>query len=69
MAITNVDRRMVAYFIQTQGDVTRWVYWNSRKKEIAETYPELIKALQDYEVAKKILNLVVEQIERDDDGT
>lgn len=69
MSVTNADRRMISYFIMEKGDITRWVNWNSRKEIIEAEYPELVKALQDYAAAEKILHLVVKNIENDDDGT
>lgn len=69
MRLTNHDRRMIVYFHQDKGDVTRWSYWKRCLPAIESEYPELIKALRDYEAAKNILDLVIAKIENDDDGS
>lgn len=67
--VTNGDRRMIVYFQRDKGDITRWSFWKERLPAIEAEYPELIKALRDCEMAERILDLVLDKIERDDDGS
>ncbi len=66
--ITNEDRRMISYFINHKGDITRWTGWENKKAQVQEEYPELIAALNAVEVAERTLEAIVSKIESDDDG-
>ena len=61
--ITEDDIRMVKYFWDEKGDVKRWAEWNEHLADFEKEFPELVKVVQDYDMAKKILNAVIKGIE------
>lgn len=65
IVITEEDRRMVKYFLEEKGDVTRWCDWEEKKEALFTLYPELHTALFNLDVAERTLKHVVEGIAND----
>ena len=64
--ITEEDRRMIRYFHEEKGDITRWCSWEEKKDAIFDICPELREALHDLDVAERNLNRIVASIENSD---
>ncbi len=60
VVIDDEDLRMVRYFIEERGDVTRWCDWDEKKAAIFALHPELRLALNNLEVAELALKHVLE---------
>lgn len=60
--LSDQDKAMIVYFWEEKGDLTRWCGWEEKKPLIEAEFPELIKALKDFEVAEKMISLVVRSI-------
>lgn len=63
VVITEEDRRMIRYFIEEKGDVTRWCSWEEKKAAIFATWPELRAALHNLDIAERNLKHIVAGIE------
>ena len=60
--LTEGDYNMVIYFWQEKGDITRWSSWEEKKPLFEKYHPELIKAMNDWTLAEKMLNLVIDSL-------
>ena len=60
--VTEEDRRNLNYFYFEKDDITRWAYWDERKADFREEYPELIAAMDNLVIAQRTLTAVVEKI-------
>ncbi len=54
--------RMIKYFWDEKGDVTRYVYWD----ECKHLFPDVEKAVRDYEYSLTVLKLVIGDLEETD---
>lgn len=50
---------MIKYFLREKGDVTRYVYW----EECKHLFPDVEKAVRDYEYSLTVLRLIVDNLE------
>lgn len=57
--MTDEDARMLDYFWNEKGDLERWSNWHARREAIRESHPEIIKAWEDYKVARRMLSVVI----------
>lgn len=53
------DLNMLDYFWNQKEDLERWSSWEARKPAIQATHPEIIKAWEDYKVARRMLTAVI----------
>lgn len=60
--LTEEDKSDIVYFWQEKGDLTRWCGWERAKPAVAQEYPEIIKAWEDYRAAVRTLNIVVKHL-------
>ena len=60
--LSDQDKAMIVYFWEEKGDLTRWCSWEEKKPMVEEEFPELIKALKDFDIAKKMISLTVRSI-------
>lgn len=65
--LTAGDYRMIHYFIEEKGDITRWRSWPEKQAAVEREHPELIKALADLSVAESILKAVLKNLPSGDD--
>ncbi len=63
IVIDDEDLRMVRYFIEERGDVTRWCDWDEKKEAIFALHPELRLALNNLELAELALKHVLEGLD------
>ena len=61
--LTEEDVDTIKYFWLEKGDLTRWVDWEKKLPLIKKQYPELIDAIERYEIAIKTLTAVVRGLE------
>lgn len=60
---TEDDLNMIGYFYEEKDDVTRYVCWDDIKDAIFRDFPHFQKAIQDVEIANKMLDSVVHSLE------
>ncbi len=65
--LTIEDKRSIAYFWQTKGDLERWVDWEGKLPSIERETPHLAKAWRDYKASVAILDLVVQTMREEAD--
>lgn len=53
------DLRSLQYFWETKDDIERCTVWGDKQEEIAEKYPELVKAWNDFLVARTVVTAVL----------
>ena len=56
------DANMLHYFLIEKGDVRRYAGWEALVPKLQEHCPELLKALQDLDAAKRVVTLIVEDL-------
>ena len=64
--ITEEDINSVKYFHEVK-DITRWGQWEEKRKYFCLHYPELIKAMNQLEIAQDTLDTIIEGLEYEDD--
>ena len=59
--LTEEERRLIRYFYQEKGDITRWIASSDPEIQsiIEYWHPELMKAIRDVQIAERILGAVV----------
>jgi hypothetical protein len=57
--LTEEDLNMLDYFWNQKEDLERWSSWKDRKPAIQATHPEIIKAWEDYKMARRILTAII----------
>lgn len=62
MSLSDEDRRSLKYFWETKRDLTRWVDWPSKKKEVRRELPHLWQAWINYQLAEKTMDAVVSEL-------
>ena len=60
--LTKTDIKDAYYFIKYKGDCNRWSSWEKKKPLFEKEFPELVKALNDLELAEKTLVDVIETL-------
>lgn len=68
IVITDEDRRMIRYFIEDKGDITRWTHWEEKKFAVFSLYPQLRAALFDLGTAERNLKHIVAGMENGELG-
>ena len=62
MALTEEDKLMIRYFWEEKGDLTRWASWETKLPEIEKELPLLVDALRRLDMAKQMIDIVVENL-------
>lgn len=57
--------RMIGYFWKEREDLERWSSWEKNLPIIKEKYPEIIVAWENYKIAIKTLDRLVETLEHE----
>ncbi len=60
--ITDEDLRVIQYFWEEKGDLTRWAHWEEKLPLLREKYPELVYAWEDHVKAEVLLNFIVKEL-------
>jgi hypothetical protein len=60
--LTPEDARSLQYFHEERGDMCRCTIFNEVRHILQRDYPEVLAALQQVEVAKRMLDAVVKQM-------
>ncbi len=63
--LTDEDKDMIVYFHEHKGDLSRWCGWNGARERIKAEYPELIAAWDNFIVASRTLDAIVEKIKNE----
>ncbi len=57
------DIRMLQYFWEEKEDIERYCDFEDIKEDLAENYPEILKCWNDYKITKKLLGIVLTNVE------
>ena len=61
--ITQGDLDSVRYFWKEFSDIERWALWRKKLPELTAEYPLLVKAWNEYLMARQLLDIVVDHLE------
>jgi hypothetical protein len=57
--MTEEDLNMLDYFWFQKEDIERWSSWKERRGIIQQSHPEIVKAWDDYQTARRILSAII----------
>ncbi len=57
--LTEDDINMIDYFWTQKGNLERWTGWDDAKVRLEQSRPELLKARNDYKMARRMVSMAV----------
>jgi hypothetical protein len=57
--LTEEDLNMLDYFWNQKEDIERWSSWKERRPIIQQSHPEIVRAWDDYQTARRMLTAVI----------
>ena len=63
--LTDEDKSLIRYFWEEKGDITRFGSWEKVKPALRREFPEILKAWEDLNTAKRTLSRLVKKFDYD----